>query len=52
MSSREDSLDGQLAQEELDKQNLQLQQEIWERQQAERQLQEKAQQLIKVAELP
>jgi len=35
----------QLAQEELDKQNLQLQQEIRERQQAEAQLQEKAQQL-------
>jgi signal transduction histidine kinase/purine-cytosine permease-like protein len=35
----------QLAQEELDKQNLQLQQEIKERQQAEAQLQEKAQQL-------
>lgn len=35
----------QLAQEELDKQNLQLQQEIRERQQAELQLQEKAQQL-------
>jgi signal transduction histidine kinase/purine-cytosine permease-like protein len=36
---------GQLAQEELDKQNLQLQQEVQERQFAEAQLQEKAQQL-------
>ncbi len=35
----------QLAEEELDKQNLQLQQEVKERQQAETQLQEKAQQL-------
>ena len=35
----------QLAQEELDKQNLQLQQEVAERQLAETQLQEKAQQL-------
>lgn len=35
----------QLAQEELDKRNLQLQQEVNERQQAEAQLQEKAQQL-------
>ncbi|MEL6382544.1 MAG: ATP-binding protein [Cyanobacteria bacterium J06626_18] len=35
----------QLAQEELDKQNLQLQQEVTERQLAETQLQEKAQQL-------
>ncbi len=35
----------QLAQEELDKQNLQLQQEVQERQLAEAQLQEKAQQL-------
>jgi signal transduction histidine kinase/purine-cytosine permease-like protein len=35
----------QLAQEELDKQNLQLQQEVQERQLAEVQLQEKAQQL-------
>jgi len=34
-----------LVQEELDKQNLQLQQEVKERQQAENQLQEKAQQL-------